>query len=130
LQSSPFRGAMGQRRACTPGSGSAVVGFLFALESGREHQISGKERCVSGVQKPATISDLVKATGKSRPTVYRLLADGELPGYRTSRGYIIPREWFDRWQRGEWAMPEKPSEPADEKQPIDFLRQIDTERTA
>lgn len=85
---------------------------------------------MSGVQKPATISDLVKATGKSRPTVYRLLADGELPGYRTSRGYIIPREWFDRWQRGEWVMPEKPSEAANEKQPIDFLRQIDTERTA
>lgn len=79
---------------------------------------------MSQVEKPVTISDLVMATGKSRPTVYRLIASGELPGYRTSRGYIIPRQWFEDWQRGLWTMPEKKDASAESREvqePIDFM---------
>jgi excisionase family DNA binding protein len=77
---------------------------------------------MSPVKKPATIAELVEASGKSKPTVYRLIASGELPGYRTSRGYVIPRVWFERWQRGEWHMPAPPAEEPEASEPIDFLK--------
>jgi len=49
-----------------------------------------------------TIKELMIATGKSQSTVYEMLKDGSLPCYRTKHGYVVPRLWFEDWQRGKW----------------------------
>ncbi|MGB3329183.1 MAG: hypothetical protein WBA46_09535 [Thermomicrobiales bacterium] len=54
---------------------------------------------------PAAVSirEAMVATGKSRSAIYEMLADGDLPGYRTKRaGWVIPRPWFDDWLHGRW----------------------------
>jgi hypothetical protein len=49
-----------------------------------------------------TVENLARATGKHPSTVRILIDRGELPGYKTSMGYVIPWYWFDQWQRGLW----------------------------
>jgi hypothetical protein len=57
---------------------------------------------MSDIRAALTVADLAKATGKHRTTVAILIDRGELPGYKTSMGYVIPWHWFDDWQHGRW----------------------------
>lgn len=52
-----------------------------------------------------TIREATIVSGFSRATIYRLIAEGQFPGYRTPRGVSIPRLWFLDWQCGRWTPP-------------------------
>jgi excisionase family DNA binding protein len=51
---------------------------------------------------PATVADLQEVTGLGRTAVKAAIVRGELPGSKVGGRYVIPREAFDRYVRGEW----------------------------
>jgi excisionase family DNA binding protein len=57
---------------------------------------------------PATVRDLCEVTGLSRPTVCAAVRTGELPGYKIGERYVIPRDAFDAFCRGEWVPQVRP----------------------
>lgn len=73
--------------------------------------------------KAVTVSELKHATGLSRPTIYKLIRQGQFPGYKIGSRYVIPRPWFERYLAGEWTPPptEEESGESTEPTPIDLL---------
>lgn len=54
--------------------------------------------------KPYTVADLCAVTGWSRPTVYRAMEAGLLPGYQSGPGgkWMVPAEAFRALLSGTW----------------------------
>lgn len=57
---------------------------------------------------PATVADLCAVTGLSERSVRNAIARGDLPGSKVGERYVIPREAFDRYCRGEWVAQPRP----------------------
>lgn len=60
--------------------------------------------------KAVTIREFQAASGLSKPTIYKMIREGQLPGYKIGSRYVVPRPWFERWLSGDWV-------PADEAAP-------------
>lgn len=60
-------------------------------------------------QPPATVEELCIATGLSRPSVVKGIKAGQLPGYKVGNIWVIPRDAFDAFSRGEWRQSIKPT---------------------
>lgn len=54
---------------------------------------------------PVPLPELLTATDLSRPSLYRAIDRGEFPGYKLGGKYIVPRDAFEAWNRGEWIAP-------------------------
>ena len=59
---------------------------------------------------PATLADLMAVTGLSRHAVTAAIHRQELPGYVVGSRYVIPRDAFDAFCRGEWRPQPRPME--------------------
>lgn len=58
---------------------------------------------MNDVPKAVSIKELMVATGKGRSTIYVMIANGDLPGYRgKTGGVVVPRPWFEDWLHGRW----------------------------
>lgn len=57
---------------------------------------------MSDIKPPATVQDLMKASGLGRETVKALIRKGRLPGQKLGKKYVVPRGEFERWYAGEW----------------------------
>lgn len=79
--------------------------------------MSDADQPVTTPQPPATIQDLMIASGLGRDKVKALILLGQLPGRKIGNRYVIPKGEFDRWYRGEWEP--KPLEPI---APSDFIK--------
>lgn len=73
-----------------------------------------------------TVDDVAERTGLSVPSVRRAIAAGQLPGQHIGERYVIPREWFERWLRGE---PTVTAPPVTDT-PIKFVKRADLSRIA
>lgn len=54
--------------------------------------------------KPAVYGyeDLMRVTDKCRQTVCKAIREGQLPGYKVGRSYVVPADAFEAFCRGEW----------------------------
>lgn len=57
---------------------------------------------MTDIPKPATVADLMKATGLGRDAVRKAIREGQLPGRLISRRYVITRGEFDAFIEGRW----------------------------
>lgn len=62
---------------------------------------------------PLTAEEFARAIGKDAKSVRALIEAGMLPGYRAGRNFIVPREAFERFCRGEWVAQPKPIRASD-----------------
>lgn len=46
-----------------------------------------------------SITEVAEILGVSRPTIYKMIQDGEIPALRLRRRYVIPIEELDNWMR-------------------------------
>ncbi len=53
------------------------------------------------------ISEASRRTGLHPDSIRRGIVNGEFPGYRIGRRYVIPRLMFDKWLRGDWQPKER-----------------------
>lgn len=51
---------------------------------------------------PYSAADVARMLGMDPTTVRAAITAKQLPGYRVGKQFVIPREAFERWQRGEW----------------------------
>ncbi len=59
------------------------------------------------IEPAVTVEEMMLATGKSRATVYRMLAAGDIPSVKgTHGGRIVPRPLFRRFLDGTWTKPD------------------------
>jgi len=66
---------------------------------------------MNDIEPAVTIAEVMRATGKGRTTVYRMLEAGEIPCHKGVGGYVIPRPMFRRWLAGDWTPPTQMREP-------------------
>jgi excisionase family DNA binding protein len=71
-----------------------------------------------------TVSEVSQRTGLSEDSVRKGIANRQLPGQHVGERYAIPREWFERWLRGEPTVTAAPQ--ADD--PIRLVRRVDLRR--
>lgn len=72
---------------------------------------------------PATWQELADAAGLSEPTCKAAIRLGQLPGQKIGKKYVIPREAFERWKRGEWVPMPKAIDPMPKQpQPVNFIK--------
>lgn len=46
-----------------------------------------------------SITEVAELLGVSRPTIYKMIQEGEIPALRLRRRYVIPVEELDNWMR-------------------------------
>jgi len=64
---------------------------------------------MTDIPAPATVAELMAATGLGRDSVRRAIREGQLPGRLIGRRYVITRGEFDAFVEGRWQP--KPVEP-------------------
>lgn len=60
---------------------------------------------------PATVADLMAATGLGRDRVRQAIREGQLPGQQIGRSYVIPAGEFAAYIEGRWEPKPKPAAP-------------------
>jgi excisionase family DNA binding protein len=58
--------------------------------------------------KVLTVSDLSNYLRLHRSTIYRLLRNGQLPGFRIGSDWRFSIEMIDEWRMGKAYLPERP----------------------
>ena len=67
---------------------------------------------MTDVPPPATVADLMAATGLGRDAVRKAIREGQLPGRKIGRKYVIPRGEFNAYIDGRWTpRPQEPIRP-------------------
>jgi excisionase family DNA binding protein len=54
-------------------------------------------------QPPYSAAEVARLLGMDPVTVRNAITAKEFPGYRVGKKFVVPREAFERWQRGDWA---------------------------
>lgn len=63
------------------------------------------------IRPPASLQDVMTATGLGRESVKALIRTGQLPGHKLGRRYVIPRDAFDAFCAGDWEPRSQPIQP-------------------
>lgn len=60
------------------------------------------------LQPPKTLQDLMTVTGLGKYAVKSAIRNGQLPGYKTGRFYVVPADAFAAFCNGTWVPRELP----------------------